>query len=207
MNYASVCGKGERVNKKFSMYSKKFSVLVQFRFFVFRAPNEYHKRRRTSTKSRRRTHHRYFLIMQEKAPTHTQLVQGNLHQEDLFEEAKQIYKRVLANLDFKASLAALQDDELGNLYETHPMYKFYQDRETEQPYRIFGVLRQSGGKVGFHAVSAHIGWINRLVGGVLAEDIELIEAWDKKQLALIALCGSPRIFLEPAGWGALVMKS
>ena len=106
-----------------------------------------------------------------------------------------------------ASLVALQDDELGNLYETHPMYKFYQNRKTKQPYRIFGVLRRSSEKLGFHAVSAHIGWINGIVGGVLAEDIELVEAWNENQLALIESCGSPRIFLEPAGWGALVMNS
>ncbi len=123
------------------------------------------------------------------------------------ENAKQTYERILANPDFRASLAALQDDELGNLYKTHPMYKFYQDRKTEQPYRIFGVLRRLGGKLGVHAVSAHIGWINDIVGGVLAEDIELVEAWNEDQLALIELCGSPRIFLEPAGWGALIMNS
>ncbi len=119
-------------------------------------------------------------------------------------EAKQMYEKLLASPGFRAEMTALQDDELENLYKTHPMYKFYQNRESKNPYRIFGVCRRSDGKPGFHVAIAHAGLISCILDGVPAEEVEPVEAWDEGQLALIGFCSNPDVFLQPIGWTAFL---
>ncbi len=91
-------------------------------------------------------------------------------------------------------------DHVKEAFRSMPFEKFYTDKKRKSSiYRLYGVMEMVGG-IRYHAVSAHIGWTNDVIGGLNPDDIFPIENWSENQLFQIRLNNVPEAFLMPDGW-------
>lgn len=99
-------------------------------------------------------------------------------------------------------------DEVRDVYTKYPMWGFYVNEDGLCPRRSYGVCfyppsdttDESAKIPALHMVTAHIFFINDVVGGVEASTVRRIDAWSESNLNLINLCSSPGIFLDPLGF-------
>ncbi len=72
-----------------------------------------------------------------------------------------------------------------------PEEEFYQRKDIKLPVRIYGIgeLKEKDDKdqtkLVIEGVSAHIGWVNDVVGGYALDDVEQVESWTDKQIRII----------------------
>jgi len=98
-------------------------------------------------------------------------------------------------------------DEMREIYIKYPMWGFYVNKAEEDgdgistcPRRSYGVCKYVDQTYGLHMVTAHIGWINDVVGGVEVSSVERIERWDENSIGIINLSNNPGVFLDPIGF-------
>ena len=88
-----------------------------------------------------------------------------------------------------------------------PFHHFYTDKETQTGvYRLYGILEKEDGSVTYHACSAHLGWSNDVVGGILAETLLKVDEWSEDHLKKIRMTNVPAAYLIPSGWIMFAMN-
>jgi hypothetical protein len=75
------------------------------------------------------------------------------------------------------------------LYEAHPMWMFYSDKEYPLTCRrTFGVMHVPGGTDRLHMVSCMLYWYNEVVGGVPCDDkVVALSEWTPQHKAKIQM--------------------
>jgi len=95
------------------------------------------------------------------------------------------------------------DDEIRAVYEKYPMWGFYVNQDGSCPRRAYGVcfIEKDGQKVeALHMVTAHICFINDVIGGVEASEVRRIDSWSDTNLSIFSMCPNPGIFMDPIGF-------
>ena len=94
------------------------------------------------------------------------------------------------------------------IYEQYPLWAFYEDGQGGLPRRAFGVFVQeseSGEKTqSLHMITAHIGWVNKVIGGVECSRVVRVEQWSERARWLISHCKESATFLDPLGYLAVI---
>ncbi len=88
------------------------------------------------------------------------------------------------------------------LYATYPPWAFYTDTDNgSMCRRIFGFMQIEGETCArAHCITAHLGWINKVVGGVPVTELRAIERWSDEHKAKLRLNNAPGVFLDPLGF-------
>lgn len=114
--------------------------------------------------------------------------------------------------DYLLSIEPKPSPEIVAIYNKRPMWKFYvnaDNRGPTLPRRVYGVAvtpppeREERA----HAVTAHFGYVNDVVGGVPIEELKEVESWDHESLAVIDCTPHPELFLDPLGFLLLIDSS
>lgn len=92
-------------------------------------------------------------------------------------------------------------------FKAMPFHHFYTDKETQTAvYRLYGVVELKDGSVGYHAVSAHLGWSNDVIGGIPAKGLLKVDEWSEDHLRKIRMTNCPGAYLIPSGWIAFASR-
>lgn len=96
-------------------------------------------------------------------------------------------------------------EDVRKVYEEYPMWGFYVNGDGSCPRRSYGVCfkktEDSDENIpALHMITAHLFWINDVMGGVEVSSIRRVDAWSENNQSMIAMCGSPQMFLDPLGF-------
>lgn len=94
-------------------------------------------------------------------------------------------------------------EEVRAVYEKYPMWGFYVDENGSCPRRSYGVgfIEKGSEEVeGLHMVTAHLFFINDVIGGVEASTVRRVDEWDEASRNIINMCNMPGMFLDPLGF-------
>jgi len=92
------------------------------------------------------------------------------------------------------------------IYEKYPMWAFYEstDSEATLPRRVYGAILQTdedGSKTeAVHAATAHLLWVNYVVGGVPVTKLKRVDRWNENSEMMIKMSGAKGMFCDPLGF-------
>jgi len=116
--------------------------------------------------------------------------------------ARKMFERVRSTSWWASRPAAVRA-----AYEAYPPWKFYTDPGGHVARRAYGVCEYADGTCGLHAITAHAGWINDVVGGVDLGSAVAIDDWTPAQAAIIDKCPQPELFYDPCAWVVLSLRA
>lgn len=87
------------------------------------------------------------------------------------------------------------------IYVAVPMWAFYSGEANGNGgiRRVFGVFRTDDGGEHVHAVTAHIGWNNYIVGGVPVDEIKNNRI-ERVMVERVQMSPTPGLFIDPLGF-------
>jgi hypothetical protein len=88
-------------------------------------------------------------------------------------------------------------EKVKEAFERCPPYKFYVT-SSGSIIRVYGIIE--GEEIRYHIVSAHIGFVNDVIGGMEGKDLIEVENWKDEHIFRIGICGCPSVFFDPCGW-------
>jgi hypothetical protein len=92
------------------------------------------------------------------------------------------------------------------IYEKYPMWAFYEstDPEATLPRRVYGAMVrvEDDGSIAeaVHAATAHIAWVNYVLGGVLVTQLKRVDRWSENSTMMINMSGAKGMFCDPLGF-------
>ena len=125
---------------------------------------------------------------------------------------RQVYESIFETEWFRQRPPAIQ-----KAHRDYPMYKFYTSKESPTIcLRVWGFGEKDDGSIAAFASTAHLGWINQVIGGVPLDDLVAHDAWPADRKAFIETAlrfhesdpeSALNAFLRPEGFILLVDES